>query len=231
MPKTERILKVMQRVYERQNFTVGELAEEFSVSYRTMLRYLHELSRLGVPLYANEGKNGGYSMLTSRQMREQSAQTNESIQRIIKPQTLIVGLEMKLPFTAYYMSQALKPKLWQELQDRMEEIPYIRKKTSSPLYIAAVLNRQQIYHYVAGVEVTTIRDTPKRMVSLTLPTQEYAMYTHEGHADREDTDQSYAYVIQQLKQRGLMPNPALYCLERRASVYAALAQIYVPLNV
>ncbi|GAA0850402.1 hypothetical protein GCM10008915_63320 [Bifidobacterium pullorum subsp. gallinarum] len=49
MPKTERILKVMQRVYERQNFTVGELAEEFSVSYRTMLRYLHELSHLGVP--------------------------------------------------------------------------------------------------------------------------------------------------------------------------------------
>lgn len=230
MPKTERILKVMQRVYERQNFTVGELAEEFSVSYRTMLRYLHELSRLGVPLYANEGKNGGYSILTSRQKRERSAQTNESIQRIIKPQTLIVGLEMKLPFTAYYMSQALKPKLWQELQDRMEEIPYIRKKTSKPLYIAAVLNRQQIYHYVAGIEVTTIRDTPERMVGLTLPTQEYAMYTHEGHSDREDTDQSYAYVIQQLKQRGLTPNPSLYSLELRTSVHASKAQIYIPIT-
>lgn len=133
MPKTERILNVMQRVYERQNFTVGELAEEFSVSYRTMLRYLHELSRLGVPLYANEGKNGGYSILTSRQKRERSAQTNESIQRIIKPQTLIVGLEMKLPFTAYYMSQALKPKLWQELQDRMEEIPYVPQENVESL--------------------------------------------------------------------------------------------------
>ena len=58
------------------------------------------------------------------------------------------------------MSKSLKPKLWQELQDRMEEIPYIRKKTSNPSYIAAVLNRQQIYHYVAGIEVMTIGDTP-----------------------------------------------------------------------
>ena len=128
------------------------------------------------------------------------------------------------------MSQALKPKLWQELQDRMEEIPYIRKKTSNPLYIAAVLNRQQIYHYVAGIEVTTIRDTPERMVGLTLPTQEYAMYIHEGHSDREDTDQSYAYVIQQLKQRALTPNPSLYSLELRTSVHASKAQIYIPIT-
>jgi len=64
MPKTERMLKIMQRVYEKRSFTVGEMAEEFSVSYRTMLRYLHELSELGVPLYATEGKHGGYSVLT-----------------------------------------------------------------------------------------------------------------------------------------------------------------------
>ncbi|MFB4332170.1 effector binding domain-containing protein [Paenibacillus sp. JNUCC32] len=230
MPKTERILNVMQRVYERQNFTVGELAEEFSVSYRTMLRYLHELSRLGVPLYANEGKNGGYSILTSRQKRERSEQTNETIQRIIKPRTLIVGLEMKLPFTAYYMSQALKPRLWQELQNRMEEIPYIRHKTPNPLFIAAVLNRQPIYHYVAGFEVSTIRDMPERMVGLTLPTQEYAMYTHEGHSEREDTDQSYSYVLQLLKQRGLMPNPEHYSLELRTSVHASKTQIYIPIT-
>ncbi|KZS44381.1 DNA-binding protein [Paenibacillus glucanolyticus] len=230
MPKTERILKVMQRVYERQNFTVGELAEEFSVSYRTMLRYLHELSHLGVPLYAHEGKNGGYSILNTRQQRARTEQMGESIQRIIKPQTLIVGLEMKIPFTAYYMSHALKPKLWQELEQRKAEIPYLRR-TSKPQYVAAVLNRQQIYHYVAGMEVTTIRDMPERMVSLTLPTQEYAMYTHEGHSNREDTDQSYAYVLQQLKQRGLTPNPTRYCLELRASVHASLAQIYVPLTV
>ena len=107
-------------------------------------------------------------------MRERSAQTNESIQRIIKPQTLIVGLEMKLPFTAYYMSKSLKPKLWQELQDRMEEIPYIRKKTSNPSILRCF--EPQIYHYVAGIEVMTIGDTPERMVGFTLPTQEYAMY-------------------------------------------------------
>ncbi|GAB6926716.1 hypothetical protein JCM10914A_06990 [Paenibacillus sp. JCM 10914] len=231
MPKTERILKVMQRVYERQHFTVGQLADEFSVSYRTMLRYLHELSHLGVPLYATEGKHGGYSILTTRQQQERSAQTKESIQRIIKPQTFIVGLEMKIPFTAYYMSHTLKPRLWQELEARMAEIPNIRRtsQTGHP-YIAAVLNRQEIYHYVAGVEVTTVRNTPERMISLTLPTQEYAAYTHVGHSDREDTDQSYTFVLQQLKQRGLAPNPTLHSLELRSSIHAPLVQIYIPLS-
>lgn len=77
MPKTERMLKVMQRVYEKRSFTVGEIAEEFSVSYRTMLRYLHELSELGVPLYATEGKHGGYSILTSRQRRSWQSMTRK----------------------------------------------------------------------------------------------------------------------------------------------------------
>lgn len=62
LTKTQRLNEVMARVYEKQKFTVDELAEEFQVSYRTMLRYLQELSGMGVPLYSEVGKHGGYSI-------------------------------------------------------------------------------------------------------------------------------------------------------------------------
>lgn len=52
LTKTQRLNEVMARVYEKKKFTVDELAEEFQVSYRTMLRYLQELSGMGVPLYS-----------------------------------------------------------------------------------------------------------------------------------------------------------------------------------
>jgi predicted DNA-binding transcriptional regulator YafY len=66
LTKTQRLNEVGSRIYEKQQFTVDELAEEFQVSYRTMLRYLQELSGMGIPLYSEVGKHGGYSVLKSR---------------------------------------------------------------------------------------------------------------------------------------------------------------------
>ncbi len=39
MTKAQRLIELMVRVYERRQFTVEEMASEFGVSYRTMLRY------------------------------------------------------------------------------------------------------------------------------------------------------------------------------------------------
>lgn len=46
--------------------TVKELAHEFRVSARTILRDLQELSELGVPLYSEVGPHGGYRILKER---------------------------------------------------------------------------------------------------------------------------------------------------------------------
>jgi len=45
---------------------VQELADEFGVSTRTILRDLQELSELGVPLYSEVGPHGGYQVLRER---------------------------------------------------------------------------------------------------------------------------------------------------------------------
>lgn len=66
MSKSKRLLALIMTVNQKRRFTVKELAEEFQVSPRTILRDLQELSELGVPLYSEVGPHGGYRVLNER---------------------------------------------------------------------------------------------------------------------------------------------------------------------
>lgn len=66
MSKSKRLLELMMTVNRKRKFTVRELADEFGVSARTILRDLQELSELGVPLYSQVGPHGGYQVLKER---------------------------------------------------------------------------------------------------------------------------------------------------------------------
>lgn len=66
MSKSKRLLELMMMVNRKRRFKVQELAHEFGVSTRTILRDLQELSELGVPLYSEVGPHGGYQVLNER---------------------------------------------------------------------------------------------------------------------------------------------------------------------
>jgi predicted DNA-binding transcriptional regulator YafY len=66
MPKSKRLMELMMTVNRKRKFTVKELADQFEVSTRTILRDLQELSELGVPLYSEVGPHGGYQVLSER---------------------------------------------------------------------------------------------------------------------------------------------------------------------
>lgn len=66
MSKSKRLIELMMTVNRKRKFTVKELAVEFEVSTRTILRDLQELSELGVPLYSEVGPHGGYQVLKER---------------------------------------------------------------------------------------------------------------------------------------------------------------------
>lgn len=66
MGKSRRLMELMMTVNRMRKFTVRELAEQFQVSQRTILRDLQELSALGVPLYSEVGPHGGYQVLSER---------------------------------------------------------------------------------------------------------------------------------------------------------------------
>ena len=66
MSKSKRLMELMMAVNRKRKFTVKELAQEFGVSSRTILRDLQELSERGVPLYSEVGPHGGYQVLRER---------------------------------------------------------------------------------------------------------------------------------------------------------------------
>ena len=66
MSKAKRLNEMIMMVNRMKRFTVRELAQEFGVSKRTILRDLQELSEMGVPLYSEVGPHGGYQVLNER---------------------------------------------------------------------------------------------------------------------------------------------------------------------
>ena len=66
MSKAERLIEMMITINAKKDFTAGELAKEFSVSKRTILRDLQELEQAGFPLYSEVGAAGGYHVLRER---------------------------------------------------------------------------------------------------------------------------------------------------------------------
>ncbi|MCS7463883.1 YafY family transcriptional regulator [Paenibacillus doosanensis] len=66
MSKSKRLMELMMTVNRKRRFKVQELADEFGVSTRTILRDLQELSELGVPLYSEVGPHGGYQVIRER---------------------------------------------------------------------------------------------------------------------------------------------------------------------
>lgn len=66
MTRAKRLNEMIMMVNRKKRFTVKELAQEFGVSKRTILRDLQELSGMGVPLYSEAGPHGGYQVLNER---------------------------------------------------------------------------------------------------------------------------------------------------------------------
>ncbi|WP_336782421.1 HTH domain-containing protein [Paenibacillus illinoisensis] len=217
MTKTQRLIELMMRVYDKPTFTAEEMAAEFGVSYRTMLRYLHELSGMGVPLYAEPGRRGGYTLLQSGQVANMTGQRitkAHSFERMVRPQTYVIGLEFQAPFTAVYMSQVMIPKLWIELERRQHEIP---RQTRTGVKTGVSLSRTRLYHYIAGVEVSHFHEVPEGMVGIVLPSREYAVYSHFGAPDRAEIDQTFLLLMDKLRQQGLELEISGYALEIRPS--------------
>lgn len=212
MTKTTRLIELLLSIQNKKKFTVDELAAEFNVSYRTMLRYLQELSGLGVPLYSEVGKHGGYYLLQSEQQKKSRLPGQQSRigKTVIKPEFQLVGIDFEAPFTAISLANIFIPRLWSELLQRANEIPY---KMNEGTWIGIVQNRKKDYMYMAGVEVTQLGQIPHGMKSMTVPTQQYLVFTHQGRREREGMDHTYFYALERIRKEGLAFNINAYCLE------------------
>lgn len=65
LSKIKRLTDVWTYINDKQKFTIKELSEEFNLSAKTIQRYLKELNKMGLPIQAEQGRNGGYRVLNN----------------------------------------------------------------------------------------------------------------------------------------------------------------------
>jgi predicted DNA-binding transcriptional regulator YafY len=86
--KSQRLFQMMMRINAKKSFTVKELADEFGLSSRTIMRDLQELSELGVPIYSIQGRGGGYKLRHQRLLPPISFTEGEAIAMFFACQSL-----------------------------------------------------------------------------------------------------------------------------------------------
>ncbi|MEI2394208.1 MULTISPECIES: helix-turn-helix transcriptional regulator [Paenibacillus] len=63
MKKVERVNVIMRYINNRAHFTITEIMQEFNISRSTAIRDIREIEALGMPLVAEVGRDGGYSVM------------------------------------------------------------------------------------------------------------------------------------------------------------------------
>jgi predicted DNA-binding transcriptional regulator YafY len=89
LSRAARLLELMVRVQARPRFTAAELAEEFGVSRRTILRDLQALSGMGVPLRSTPGPGGGFSLPRGGRRLSPSFTVDEALGLVVSYEALL----------------------------------------------------------------------------------------------------------------------------------------------
>ncbi|BBI33392.1 helix-turn-helix transcriptional regulator [Cohnella abietis] len=157
MSKAKRLMDLMMTVNRKRKFTVKELAREFSVSSRTILRDLQELSELGVPLYSEVGPHGGYRVLKERILPPIAFSEEEAIAIFFAVHAL--RHYSSLPFETesssalskfyYYMPQDIQDRI-DQMKNRVDFVTPIRQINSPYLSIlldAAIQQKVLLIEY------------------------------------------------------------------------------------
>lgn len=104
--RTARLLELLIRVQTKPRFTAEELAGEFGVSRRTMLRDLASLSEMGVPLRSTPGPGGGYSLPRGGRRLSPFLTVDEALALIVSYESFLRYSES--PFAAENLSAVTK---------------------------------------------------------------------------------------------------------------------------
>jgi len=171
MSKAKRLNQMIMMVNRKKKFTVAELAQDFDVSKRTILRDLQELSEMGVPLYSEVGPHGGYKVLNERILPPIAFNEDETISIFFAIHAL--RNYISLPFDAEY--ESIKKKFYLNLsgdirdtidavKDRVdflsihqqEKIPFLKQLLDASIKQNVIITRYEINGEITSRKIQPI---------------------------------------------------------------------------
>jgi predicted DNA-binding transcriptional regulator YafY len=177
MARTVRLLELLIKVQAKPQFTVQEMADEFGVSRRTMLRDLQALSEMGVPLTATPGPHGGYTLIRSRRLLPLSLTIDEALGVLLSYEGFLQYAQS--PFSTQSLSaitklrSALPPDVVRELDRIRQHVAVIERPRSYEAPLLGDLLRAAL----DGVHLRVVYDSRSgRSERVVFPFGLYASY-------------------------------------------------------
>ena len=114
--KSERLIKIIIKLQQGETVTTRRLADDLEVSERTIHRDMESLSLIGIPVYSERGKNGGWR-LVDRWKQSLSYLTEKEIISLFLPTPEKIITELNLDIS----TKDLKQKLLLSVPERMRK--------------------------------------------------------------------------------------------------------------
>lgn len=114
MKKVERINIIMRYINNRAHFTISEIMQEFNISRSTAIRDIREIEAMGMPLVAEVGRDGGYSVMNNS----------------VLPTVRFTDNEIKALFIAF-------------MATRNQQLPYLKSRQSLTEKLLGLISENQ----------------------------------------------------------------------------------------
>ncbi|QJD85641.1 helix-turn-helix transcriptional regulator [Cohnella herbarum] len=114
MKKVERINIIMRYINNRAHFTISEIMQEFNISRSTAIRDIREIEAMGMPLVAEVGRDGGYSVMNNS----------------VLPTVRFTDNEIKALFIAF-------------MATRNQQLPYLKSRHSLTEKLLGLISENQ----------------------------------------------------------------------------------------
>lgn len=138
MSKSTRLLDILIFISVKKKFTAQEVADEFNISTRTVHRYILDLAEIGLPVYGEQGRHGGYTVITNTLLSPILFTEDEAVAIFFAFQSL--QNYNSLPFSA--------------------EVGSVSKKLFSSLHPGAKNKVERLRHHLTFWNPSRMIDTP-----------------------------------------------------------------------
>ncbi|RIX59381.1 YafY family transcriptional regulator [Paenibacillus nanensis] len=136
MSKAKQLFDLILYVNAKRSFTAQDVAYELGVSVRTAHRYLTELGEMGVPLYTEPGRGGGYRVLENRTLPPILFNENEAFSIFFAFQALTFYTSLPFEIDIHSVSNKLYTSLPLDMRTKIDRLGTVfsfwNKKRGAP---------------------------------------------------------------------------------------------------